>query len=760
MSRVSLMKKSEVGEVRPSQMLTTFGTGSLVDLPNMSVIVMGLDDWPISQGSEINEERLLYSAQAILGPQVRRLMTPPRGPESIGSQTNWFDESRQIGVPVAPFPRWMVCTKCRLLAPIKSGLFEAKVFPYRPDKACYVHNCTSQGRAPLAIPARFLVACERGHLDDFPWVDFMHPGGGECNGPLRMFEFGPSGEMADVTIACDGCQTKRRLSEVIGPMGIKKMPPCNGRRPHLRDYDPMGCDCDHVRPIGLGASNLWFPVIISALSVPQATDDLGRLIEENWTTLEKATSLDILKAFRSIGQLKDFTKYENDEELWDKIEARRRGEGFEEESLKDLKTPEWKVFSNPAKAQESRSFKLRSVDPPEEYHRFFEKIVLVEKLREVRAIVGFSRITSPRDFDTPADMPEERRATISRKKETWLPAAETRGEGIFFQFNEGLVEAWVKANHQYEHEFDRSHHEWLASKNITSGATFPGLRYVLLHSFSHALIRQLAVDCGYTSASLAERIYCRKPEDGEPMAGVLVYTSAADSEGTLGGLCSLGEPDKLGRNIRRAMEKVQLCSSDPLCSEHPVGSNNKLHGAACHACSFLPETSCEKGNRYLDRAVLVKSLDKSDKAFFEGNYLVAEKKTDQVKEKRQVEDGSIDLAELLNRKECIGDVLIRLSDAEAKSLGFKESSVRFRFLEPTDPMPPKNSIVIVRHAGTLAGNQSVPICCGKLNWTNQTQEGSNQETVRATIRIGSKSSQLVMPKTEWGKFRPLAIVVL
>ncbi len=102
----------------------------------------------------------------------------------------------------------------------------------------------------------------------------MHPEGGECKGPLRMVEFGPSGEMADVTIHCDGCNRKRRLAEVVGPMGAKKLPPCNGRRPHLRDYDPMGCDCEYVRPIGLGASNLWFPVLISALSVPRLQTNL------------------------------------------------------------------------------------------------------------------------------------------------------------------------------------------------------------------------------------------------------------------------------------------------------------------------------------------------------------------------------------------------------------------------------------------------------------------------------------------------------
>lgn len=618
MTTSAQMRKSEVGEVRPSQTLTTFGVGSLVDLPNMSVVVMGLDDWPISHSTEISEERLLASAQSILGAQVSRLLTPPRGPESIGAQTNWFDESRQIGVPVAPFPRWMVCSRCRLLAPLSSGLFEPKVYPYRPDRACYVHNCTTQGRAPLVVPARFMVTCERGHLDDFPWLEFVHRGPTDCKGPLRLFEFGPSGEMADVQVVCDKCEgVSRRMAEVIGPLGAKQMSSCRGRRPHLRDVDANGCDVDTVRPIALGASNLWFPVLVSALSVPQATDDLGRLVEENWVVLSKATSLDVLNAFRQIGQLKELSKY-TDAQIWEAIQAKNEGGVAGAESPNDLKSPEWKVFSNPSKAKEGRTFKLRTVDPPPDFAQFFEKIVLVEKLREVRALVGFTRIMSPRDFDSPADLPPERRARISRKDPTWVPASETRGEGIFFQFSEKVIQKWVKEKHAYDREFEKAHISWRASKNIPNPeAGYPGIRFVLLHTFGHALIRQLAIECGYTSASITERIYSRNPADGKPMAGVLIYTAAPDSEGTLGGLCALGEPDKLNRHIRRALDKMSLCASDPLCSEHLVGGGETLHGASCHACMFLPETSCERGNKYLDRSALVATVERSDLAFFE-----------------------------------------------------------------------------------------------------------------------------------------------
>ncbi len=615
MTTSSHMRKSEVGEVRPSQTLTTFGIGSLVDLPNMSVIVMGLDDWPNAHSNEIAEERLLRSAQSILGPQVSRFLTPPRGPETQGSQTNWFDEARQIGVPVAPFPRWMVCSKCRLLAPISSGLFEPKVYPYRPDRACYVHNCTTQGRLPLVVPARFMVTCEHGHLDDFPWVEYLHRGPTECKGPLRLLEFGPSGEMADVQIACDGCTVKRRMSEVIGPARAGLLPACRGRRPHLREFDPNGCDVENMRAIALGASNLWFPVLVSALSIPQSADDLGRLVEENWAVLEKATSIDVLKAFRLIGQVKDLSKY-NDDQIWEAIRRKNQGTGEEIEDPDDLKSPEWKVFSNPSKAKASRTFKLRIVDPPTDFTKHFEKIVLVEKLREVRALVGFTRIMSPRDFDSAADLPPENRAKISRKDPTWLPACETRGEGIFFQLSEKLIQDWVKKNHAYDREFEVGHQAWRASKNLEPNKGYPGIRYVLLHTFAHALIRQLAIECGYTSASITERIYSRNPADGDPMAGVLIYTAAPDSEGTLGGLCALGEPAKLNRHIRRALEKMSLCASDPLCSEHTAGSGEKLHGASCHACSFLPETSCERGNKYLDRSALVPTVERTNLAFF------------------------------------------------------------------------------------------------------------------------------------------------
>ena len=199
-----------------------------------------------------------------------------------------------------------------------------------------------------------------------------------------------------------------------------------------------------------------------------------------------------------------------------------------------------------------------------------------------------------------------------------MPASETRGEGIFFQFAETAIQEWLKRTKAHNADFFKAHRQWREPRGLDPDAGYLGLRYVLIHTFAHAVIRQLAIECGYTTASIAERIYSRNPDDdGGPMAGVLIYTAAPDSEGTLGGLCALGDPKKLGRHLEQALETVRLCASDPLCSEHRATSDGTLHAAACHACSFLPETSCERGNKYLDRAVLVKTMEESQFAFFE-----------------------------------------------------------------------------------------------------------------------------------------------
>lgn len=205
-----------------------------------------------------------------------------------------------------------------------------------------------------------------------------------------------------------------------------------------------------------------------------------------------------------------------------------------------------------------------------------------------------------------------------------MPASEVRGVGIFVRLREDALQAWEASDEakRLQFSFLQSHKAWRTQRKLNPPeGGFPGIRFVLIHSLSHMLMRQISLECGYTAASVRERIYCREANlENGPMAGILIYTAASDSEGTLGGLVHLGQPITLGRQLQQALEAMRICGSDPLCAEHtPQQDGRSLHGACCHACLFAPETSCEKGNRFLDRSTLVSTFAEKCVEFFKGH---------------------------------------------------------------------------------------------------------------------------------------------
>jgi hypothetical protein len=612
---------NELGELRPSQLIFTFGVGSLIDLPNMSALVMGLDDWDTRYCTEVQEDRLVAAIQKRLGSQVSRLYLPPIKLEG----TERDPAAPAIGVPVVPFPRWLRCSLCDTLATVESGVFKLVQDLYRPDKTAYVHQgCLKSlgGKPPTALSVRFLLACREGHLTDFPWITFVHKGNVPCQpAALTLREFGASGDASDIIVKCNSCGTERRMADAFDSDAEFS---CPAHHPHLRRTDNAGCK-EPAKAILLGSSNSWFPTALSALAIPRATDKLGKLVEEQWKELVDLDSLEDvhlirkkLQKFQSLIPL--FSEFQ-EKEIWAAIESRRQGSGIDHSSAEDLKLPEWEILSNPSVAAESKDFKLKQVSPPKGFEESFEDTVLVERIREVRALLGFTRIESNSDFAEATVVLDDRMTALRRESPTWLPASEVRGEGIFLRVREEVLLAWeakpeVKGRQE---EFLESHKAWRKLRKLTPyGEHFPGIRLVFLHSLAHALMRQIVLDCGYSAASVRERLYSRQPEEsGGPMAGILLYTAAPDSEGTLGGLVELGDPLTLGRHLQQALESVRLCASDPLCAEHhPDTTGRGIHGACCHACQFSPETSCERGNRYLDRSVLVETFSEAQTCFF------------------------------------------------------------------------------------------------------------------------------------------------
>lgn len=605
------MPDSAIGEVRPSQLLWTYGPGALIDLPNKSVVTLGIDRWDRETCELIIENRLLASVKAILGPQIAELRLPPVT----------MDDGDLIGVPVKPFPRWMRCVKCGLLSPWDHDIFKFKGNPRIPASLRFVHEGCDRvpagRRAPDVVPARFLMACRNGHLDDFPWHWFVHRGHSDCPGSLSFFESGASLQTENIMVKCNepGCGVSRPMAQAFGQSGETSLPACRGRHPHLDSFEEDGCD-QPGRAVLLGASNGWFPVTLSALAIPQFGDALSQIVADGWSLLsniqDEAVLDPVITALKNAGQLPGIERFPV-EEIWDAIQRHRNGD--QEEEARDLKAPEWAVLSADPLPSGHEDFKTKLVEVPKGFESSFERVVLLERLREVNALIGFTRIEAP---DEGGGDQSAERAPIGRGSLDWAPASQVRGEGIFIEFKRDVLEAWEKKP-EVQAVLDgllAGHRGWRNRRGLDPNEKFPGLRFIMLHTLAHVLIRELALECGYNAASIRERIYADM-EDGEDQAGILIYTAAADSDGTLGGLVDLGNPANLGPIIQQALRRARICASDPLCSEHDPKTDQSTSGAACHACTLVSETSCEVGNRYLDRSLIVETVDNKKAEFFD-----------------------------------------------------------------------------------------------------------------------------------------------
>lgn len=302
----------------------------------------------------------------------------------------------------------------------------------------------------------------------------------------------------------------------------------------------------------------------------------------------------------------------------------RRREGLETEgapqraedaSDKTYRAEEYRAFSRDGQDGLPKVNLLVRSKPIEQYSDLvrstFSRVALLDKLRETRAFVGFSRIYA--SSNTP---PAQRWKLISRTQRNWLPAVVVRGEGIFLMFNDLRLARWngeYGAVHKERlRQVNRNLHAQAQRRQVHAEDASPVL--VLLHTFAHVLISQLVFDCGYGSSSLRERIYFSETQP--QMTGVLIYTAAGDSEGTMGGLVRMGEPGQLDRTIARALDRARWCSTDPVCIESVGQGPDNCNLAACHSCALLPETSCEMQNRLLDRGMLIGVLDRPEIGFF------------------------------------------------------------------------------------------------------------------------------------------------
>ena len=579
------------GKVRPSQTVTQFGPGALIDLPTLSMVVTGIGDWETSTARRVDEPRL-----------ARKL-----GVDFFRRPPFYRPQSGTGGLPVRVFPRFMVCPLCNRLAPHTAFKFEE-----RPNTEYVCTAAHSRGREQSVYPARFMVACRRGHLDDFPWHHYVHGYDVECQAELRLTDSGRTGAMTDLWVRCSVHHKSRNLGQATGTNARKRLPKCRGFRPWLGTKSFEQCD-EEIHVILRGASNAYFPVVESAISVPPWSDPIQLAIGEYVEELAKVNSLEDLNMFLKFVNVPALDEFPP-EQVWAGIQRRRSGDL----GIDDLRREEWTSLTrNKGHIDPKAEFQIRPTPIPKGVGKYIAGVTQVVRLREVRALRGFTRIDPIPDIGDLGEVEAINAglAPLAANRLSWLPGIDQRGEGVFLRLVESSVARWEESTpvSVLHNRHAAAQSEWYAARDMVTPQPKPA-RYLLLHALAHLLIRQFGLDCGYASSSLRERIYCSKGPDA--MAGILIYTASPDSEGSLGGLVEMSLPDHLGPMLERALEGSKLCSNDPLCADREVSATGtQLNGAACHACLLESETSCESGNNYLDRAVLVGTLRSTDTAF-------------------------------------------------------------------------------------------------------------------------------------------------
>lgn len=596
------------GEIRQSQIVTTFGPGAMVDLIDDAVLIGGLDLWSMGHGGgvRISEPRLRARVAASLrtqGADDDRVELSVDAPFRAPPAGDAGDPSPAVGIKAFEFPRWFVCQRCHALVRKDQLDYKAKAYWH----AC-VGRDRDQARGGRATPVRFVSTCRRGHLSDFPWVVFVHQGGSVCAQPRLELTEGSSGDFSEVVVSCTSCERRRRLSEAKQK---EAMPSCKAERPWL-GADSQEPECDERQLLMVRtASNSWFAQVMSALTIPDADDPLGDRLEPLMQWLGPATreSLPLIRQLygKSLAALEGY----DDETVLRSLERVRGGSP---NAGLFLRTPEYRRFmAEPYEQGElppdgvpffARRAELKALPPQ------LDRVVLASKLREVRALIGFTRLEAATpnlqgEFDLGVEP-----ARISRHSD-WLPATEIHGEGLMVVLREEAVAAWEARPEVIARDraLQAGHQRWAATLELRDDRrppAYPGIRFYMLHTLSHMLVTAVSLDCGYAASAIRERIYCSAPGDEETMAAILLSTGTAGSEGTLGGLVEQGR--RISHHLARAWELATLCSGDPVCAHHtPEGDYGEqyLSGAACHSCLYVAECACERFNKYLDRALVV-----------------------------------------------------------------------------------------------------------------------------------------------------------
>jgi hypothetical protein len=534
--------------------------------------------------------------------------------------------ARALSLEVQRFPSWLFCPSCRRMW--RWGR------PQEVDGKGRVPRCLNRACGVILVPMRYVAVCEGGHIADVDWHRWAHTARSATSAPcsphtseLYFESRGDKGATLDaLTVRCGTCGSRHTLKDILNLNSLKRIGQrCWGRQPWQSRASEAACDMS-LRVLQRSQTAVHYADIVSALDLsaeePAESSELDAVLQGMIGALgisSKADAQPFIDRFAKTASQKLGTTVTREAILeWlerhfnDSSAAPSGPQTFDTTTEGELLLEEWPALTQISDAQSTRAPLVVRRDTSSkatfpELARYICDVYLVERLREVRALRGFRRVRPDATLVRP-DLSIDPR-------QLWLPAIEVFGEGIFLQFSLEAIAKWEQTHATAVKRRIRRIEERLKNGEgpVKRFAHLSALaaRFIMAHTFSHLLMRQLCYESGYGSASVRERLYVF-----DDRVGVLIYTADGDSEGSLGGLVRQGRNDRLGRTIAAALERAAWCSNDPICREIPEHGFEKLDLAACHACALVPETSCSHLNALLDRELVIGDGSVGPRGFF------------------------------------------------------------------------------------------------------------------------------------------------
>lgn len=587
---------NELIPIRLSHLLGHSGVGAIVRGANGLVVVQDTRQWTDRQG--ISASKLIpyvERVRAALGIE-EQLREPPVAKELANGQVDG------TSIPATRFPSWMRCPSC-------GSMYR---WPWRKDQPDHAPHCNHKDckHHPKLEQVTWILAHPEGYLADVPWHFLAHQGGRDpsqrnckVQDQLWLIEHG----YEERILRCGACGVGARFrgDERVGFGQGRMQPWTKDDLVPLIEVGEEG-DKEQAQVLVINDTRVYVPVAKFVLVIPpESRVRKGTVVDRLYRNSGDRSCIDGARTpLAKKGIIRTLaTEYRcttNDIET--ALADLARGYPLYGENLTpgQLRESEFKAFLEVLPDQRededlvtrNRSDEWRQLGSAVDLNAEEQKIVYgvrhlvrVDRLKAVKVFKGFTRLGGKEIV--PPDIVGE---------SDWLPAIELYGEGIFLALDEDRLKVWEQTPAVV------SRLNRLLPRFTQSGRDDPNpltTRFMLLHTLSHLLMRQIESEGGYPAASLIERIYCA--DAPEPMAGILIHVAVPDIAGSLGGLAELSEPRRFLGILIRALEHSRWCSLDPVCSEHEGQGPGLLNRAACHACALVPEPACEYGNTLLDR---------------------------------------------------------------------------------------------------------------------------------------------------------------